>query len=400
MKPISFSIVLLCVLINVTYTQSGENYDFKPVNELKRQKGLQDPFIKPDGERVSTKEEWAAQRQYIKSMLEHYQYGKMPPVPEDVTVKETLSEDIWDGTAIRKLYTLTMERNGKSLDFHFGLIKPEGDGPFPVIIKNDRTINRIPDEINHEAIKRGYIMCQYVRTDLGSDMGGKLEENRDGIFGLYPEYSWGTIAAWAWGYKLIIDYFEELDFVDMDKIVVTGHSRGGKTAFCGGIFDERIAITVPNSSGLGGTASHRYFQLGQDDQTIGHHIFAFPHWWTSEYYKMAGFETQIPYDSHFGKAVIAPRAFLNPHALQDYWANPFGTYLTHKAAKKIYKWLGVENNIAMHWRTGGHAQGITDWLALLDFSDKYFYIKEVKSRFDIDTYPNVRVPIYWDTPGN
>jgi hypothetical protein len=388
------------MLINVTHAQSGETYDFKPVQELRRHRGLQDPFLKPDGERVSTKAEWAEQRQYIKAMLEHYQYGEMPPVPKDVKVEETLSEDIYDGTATRKLYTLTMERNGKSLDFHFGLIKPKGDGPFPVIIKNNRSVNAAPEEVTLDAISRGYIMCAYVRTDLGSDRGGRLEENRDGIFELYPEYSWGTIAAWAWGYSLIIDYFETLDFVDIDKIVVTGHSRGGKTAFCGGIFDERIAITAPNSSGLGGTASHRYFQLGQDDQNIGHHIYAFPHWWTAEYYKMAGFETQIPYDAHFGKAILAPRAFLNAHALQDYWASPFGCYLTAEAAKIVYKWMGVEDNIAMHFRTGGHAQNVIDWTALLDFSDKYFYNKDVRSRFDIDPYPNVRVPVYWDAPGN
>ena len=399
MKTKSILLVLLCMLINITYAQSDETYDFKPVRGLRRQLGLQDPFLKSDGERVSTKEDWAEQRQYLKSMLEHYQYGEMPPVPKDVIVKETLSEDIYDGIATRKLYTLTMKRNGKSLDFHFGLIKPEGNGPFPVIIKNDGAINRIPDEINLEAIKRGYIMCQYVRSDLGSDIPGKFDENRDnGIFLLYPEYSWGTIAAWAWGYKLVIDYFEKLDFVDINKIVVTGHSRGGKTAFCGGIFDERIAITVPNSSGLGGTASHRIFQPGFDHQTIGRHILRHSYWWTSEYYKMAGFETQIPYDSHFGKAVIAPRAYMNPHALQDYWANPFGTYLTHEAAKKVYKWLGAENNFAMHWRTGGHAQGIVDWMALLDFSDKYFYNKEVESRFDIDAYPTVKLPVNWDVP--
>jgi hypothetical protein len=304
-----------------------------------------------------------------------------------------------------------MERNGHSLDFPFWLIKPKGNGPFPVIIKNDRfpePVDTIPDVIYREAIRRGYIMCEYVRLDLASDIWGKLDENRNnGVFLLYPEYSWGTIAAWAWGYKLIIDYFEKLDFVDINKIVVTGHSRGGKTAFCGGIFDERIAITAPNSSGLGGTASHRYFELGKDDQTIGHHIIEFPHWWSSEYYKLAGFETRIPFDAHFGKAVIAPRAFLNPHGLQDYWANPFGTYLTHEAAKEVYIWLGVENNIAMHWRVGEHAQGIIDWLALLDFSDKYFYNKKIVSRyfnklyedmFDIDAYPAIILPINWDVP--
>jgi len=393
-------LAILPLIMGVAYTQDAGLYDFKPVQELKRHVGLQDPFVKPDGKKVKTKAEWEVQRQFLKSMLAFYQYGEMPPTPDDVLVEETFSEDIYEGKATRKLYTLTLKRNGKTLDFHFGLVKPSGKGPFPVIIKNDRTIDKVPDELNLEAIRRGYILCHYIRTDLGSDINRKLDENRNnGVFLLYPEYSWGTIAAWAWGYKLIIDYFETVDFIDMEKIVVTGHSRGGKTAFCGGIYDDRIALTVPNSSGLGGTASHRYFELGMDDQTIGHASIHNPHWWTAEYFKLAGFETRIPFDAHFGKAVIAPRGFMNTHALQDYWANPFGTNLTHEAAKEVYKWLGVENNIALHWRVGGHDQGAIDWLALLDFADKYFYNKEVSSRFDIIVYPTVKVPINWELPG-
>ena len=391
--------ILLLISISL-FAQKTNSIEFKPVQQLKRQHGLQDPFLKSDGKRVTSKHEWEKQRLYIKAMLAHYQYGEMPPSPEDIVIKETLSEEIYDDTAIRKLYTLTLNENGKSLDFHFGLIKPKGNGPFPVIIKNDREINKIPDEINREAIKRGYVMCQYVRTDLSPDDKNLELTKSKGVFPLYPGYDWGTIAAWAWGYQLIIDYFETLDFVDLDKIVVTGHSRGGKTAYCGGIYDERIAITAPNSSGLGGTASHRYFELGQDEQTIGHASIANPHWWTSEYFNLAGYETRIPFDAHFGKAVIAPRAFFNAHALQDYWANPFGTHLTHKAAKKVYKWLGVEDNIAMNWRTGGHAQGVADWLALLDFSDQYFFDKKVISNFDIEPYPAVKTPVFWDVPMN
>lgn len=398
MKPHLIVLAILFFASTFIHAQKVEFIGFKSVQKLKRQHGLQDPFLKPDGKRVENKEEWHKQRQYIKSMLAHYQYGEMPATPEDVLVKETLSEAIYNGTAVRKLYTLTLKRKGKSLDLQFGLIKPNGSGPFPVIIKNDRAINQIPDEINLDAIKRGYVMCQYVRTDLSLDDKNVETTKSSGVFPLYPEYDWGTIAAWAWGYKLIIDYFEKLDFIDISKIVVTGHSRGGKTAFCGGIFDERIAITAPNSSGLGGTASHRYFELGQDEQTIGHASIANVHWWTPEFFKLAGFESRIPYDTHFGKAIIAPRAFFNAHALQDYWANPFGTYLTFEAAKIVYKWMGVENNIKMHWRTGGHDQGLVDWTALLDFSDQYFFNKKVKSDFDINPYPTIKVPVFWDVP--
>lgn len=395
-----FGMSILLLISISSFGQKINTIEFNPVQQLKRQHGLQDPFLKPNGKRVTSIQEWEKQRQYIKAMLAHYQYGEMPPSPKDVVVKETLSEETYDNTAVRKLYTLTLNENGKSLDIHFGLIKPKGNGPFPVIIKNDKEINMIPDEINREAIRRGYIMCQYVRTDLSPDDKNLQLTRSKGVFPLYPDYDWGTIAAWAWGYRLIIDYFETLDFVDLDKIVVTGHSRGGKTAYCGGIYDERIAITAPNSSGLGGTASHRYFELGQDEQTIGHAAIANPHWWTSEYFNLAGYETRIPFDAHFGKAVIAPRAFFNAHALQDYWANPFGTHLTHKAAKKVYKWLGVEDSIAMHWRTGGHAQGIVDWLALLDFSDQYFFDKKVISSFTIEAFPTIKVPAFWDVPMN
>jgi hypothetical protein len=390
--------ILFSLTIVFCYAQNDKSSPFKPVQELKRHKGLQDPFLKANGERVKSKAEWQNQRQYLLSMLENYQYGQMPPTPTDVIVKETLSEDTYEGKAERKLYTLTIKRNRRSMDLHFGLIKPKGNGPFPVIIKNDPKINDISDEINLDALRRGYIMCQYVRTDLGTDTGDLKKDRSNGVFPLYPEYSWGTITAWAWGYKLLIDFFETQKFVDTNRIVVTGHSRGGKTAFCGGIFDERIAITAPNSSGLGGTASHRYFELGMDDQTIAHSSLKQIHWWTPEYFKLIGFETRIPFDAHFGKALIAPRGFVNTHALQDYWANPFGTHLTYVAAKKVYGWMAVEKNIAMHWRTGGHAQGPIDWTALLDFSDQYFYDKKGTSRFDIEAYPTVKAPISWEVP--
>jgi hypothetical protein len=394
-------LLLMVFLLSVGgIAQDNPPFDFQSVRQLKIQRGLPDPFIGSDGSRIARKAEWEGQKLYIKAMLAHYQYGHMPPAPEDPIVVETRSEAYLNGRALRKTYTMTIFRKGQSLDLHFGLIKPRGSGPFPVIIKNDRSINDIPDQINLEAIERGYIMCQFVRTDLGTDSGNLEADKATGVFPLYPEYDWGTIAAWAWGYRLLIDFFEGSGFVDMNKIVVTGHSRGGKTAYCAGIYDDRIAITAPNSSGLGGTASHRYFELGMNEQTIGHASIMNPHWWTAEYFKLAGFENRVPFDAHFGKAVIAPRAFFNAHAMQDYWANPFGTHLTHEAARRVYEWLGVEDHIKMHWRTGGHAQGKEDWIALLDFCDFHFFKKEVDSRFDIDPYPTIKIPVFWEPPIN
>lgn len=406
MIKIYLSIMIMCSFLVYVFGQPNKEakYEFKipGVDLFERIDGLPDPFLKINGDRIKSIHQWEEQREYIKEMLAFYQYGPMPPLPDKVVVNEILSEEVYNGKGIRKHFILTMERNNNSLALRFGLIMPNNDdGPFSIIIKNDRTINDIPDAINLEAINRNYIMCQFIRTDLASDFRGmkKREENHNnGAFLLYPEYDWGTIAIWAWGYKLLIDYFENQPYIDKNKIVVTGHSRGGKTALCAGVYDERIAITAPNSSGLGGTASHRYFEFGMLEQTIGMHVNSHAHWWASKYYELAGFETMVPFDAHFAMATIAPRGMFNAHALQDYHANPFGTHLTFESAKKVYKWLGAEDNIAMHWRTGGHAQGVEDWFALLDFCDKYFYNIEVDSRFDINPYPNTIIPAFWEAP--
>ncbi len=39
----------LALIMSIVYAQVAEPYDFKPVQELKRHVGLQDPFMKPDG---------------------------------------------------------------------------------------------------------------------------------------------------------------------------------------------------------------------------------------------------------------------------------------------------------------------------------------------------------------
>jgi hypothetical protein len=224
------------------------------------------------------------------------------------------------------------------------------------------------------------------------------QRRRGGVYALYPEYDAGALAIWAWGHSVVLDALDQLGLVDMDKVVATGHSRGGKAALCAGIYDERIAITAPNSSGTGGTGSLRYFEEGQRPQTIGHHIGRNEHWFHPHFFEFAGKEERLPFDAHFAKALIAPRALINCHARQDYWANPFGTELTHRAALAVFAWLGTENHIGLHWRNGTHAQNQEDWSALLDFTDKIFFCKKTERRFDAWTYADAELPFAWKAP--
>lgn len=400
-------LTLLVAAVSFGCSNELPEYKFPSVDKLPDRKGMPDPFVMHDGSRVATRADWARQRHYLKAMLAYYQYGHMPPRPQKLKVKQTASTKVFNGKAVDIRLTVTISRGPKSVDLRVGLIKPAGRGPFPVVIKNDRGLFDRPADRRalksfateraavREAVGRGYVICKYIRTDLAADARGKRSQ---GVFPLYPEYDWGVIAAWAWGYQIVIDALKPLGFVDMNRIVVTGHSRGGKTALCGAIYDERIAIAAPNSSGTGGTGSLRYFEAGQRPQTIAVHVGRHDHWWTPRFLTFANREARLPFDAHFAKALIAPRGLVNPHALQDYWANPYGTQLTHQGAKIVYDWLGVGGRIGIHWRPGGHAQGREDWRALIDFADRYFFKKNVKRRFDILPYPDAKLPFTWKAP--
>ncbi len=395
-------------------------YTFEPVDRLEPQPDMPDPFVGPDGNRITSRKQWPGQREYLKAMLAHYQYGRMPPKPGNLSVKQTSAKKVLGGSATDIRLTLTFRHNAKSLDLRVGILRPNGPGPFPVVIKNDRQLFDEPvrdpsmqskrdigryeeslagyrDDMGvfEEAARRGYAICKFVRTDLAEDDMG---HRNVGVFPMYPDYDWGVIAAWAWGYQLVIDALAGLDFVDMEKIVATGHSRGGKTALCAGIYDERITLCAPNSSGTGGTGSLRYFEQDQRQQVISVHILRQEHWWAQRFMEFSDNAPRLPFDSHFNKALIAPHGLINPHARQDYWANPYGTELTSRAAEIVFDWLGCGDNIAMHWRQGEHAQGPEDWRALLDFADGYFFGRKPARRFDVLAYPDARLPVRWKAP--
>ncbi len=394
-------ILFTSLVIHATYAAEAP-YVFPPVKDLPEQEGLADPFLKPDGTRLTSTAEWPVQRSYLKAMLAHYQYGQMPPRPGKLRLKKVDHHPVLSGKAIQETYAIHLSRKGKALQFHFCLIRPRADKRYPAIVKNghvffeeDNKSGRNDREAARHAVERGYLLCKFNREEVANDKPGN---RTSGVFPLYPGYDWGTIAAWAWAHGVVIDALDQLGHADMERLVVTGHSRGGKTALCAGIYDERVAITAPNSSGTGGTGSLRYFETGQKPQQISHHRRPFSHWWVPRFHACAGHENRLPFDAHTAKALIAPRALVNAHARQDYWANPYGTELTARAADVVFEWLNAKGRQGLHWREGGHAQGEEDWLALLDFADGQFFNKPAKRSFTILAYPQATIPIHWKAP--
>ena len=395
-----------------------QDYVFPDVNQLPSHKGLPDLFVMSDGSRVRTEEDWDEQRRYLKAMLAHYQYGHMPPKPKDVTIQVRESTVIYGGEGIWTRFDIVVSRKGKDLRIRAGILRPNKEGQFPVIINNDEflfhtsevkklLLRRIYDEgkcdeieefVRREAIRRGYVIFKFIRSDLavdekylGTDISlGQKGNERKGVSLMYPEYDWGTIAAWAWGYQIAIDILKQEPSIDPKKIVATGHARGGKAALCAGIYDERILVTAPHVSGDGGTGSWRFFDTKRDPEgLIRYKFFGGEYFWVPKLFLFTGREDRMPFDAHFAKALIAPRVLLNMCVREDYGANPYGTYLTHLAAQPVFDLLGVGHNCLIYWRNGNdHVQREEDWLVLFDVCDKVFFGKEISHNFNNNPFPD------------
>ena len=83
-------------------------------------------------------------------------------------------------------------------------------------------------------------------------------------------------------------------------------------------------------------------------------------------------EDRLPFDMHFAKALIAPRALITTDGLGDVWANTFGTQVTWRAAQEVFDFLGVPEKNALHFREGKHEFQAADWIAIVDFCDEMF----------------------------
>lgn len=367
--------------------------DMPDVNELPDIKKLPDPFLMNNGKRVRSRSDWKKRRRQIKEMMLYYQYGHMPPAPKNVTAKVLSSETVFEGAAAKKHVLLSMGP-GRKVKVNVGIIIPKGRGPFPVILKNDSGNFNVP--IAEEVIKRGYIVADYNRTDLAPDKKAAVGPAQQA----YPDYDWATLAVWAWGGMRVIDYLVTLDVVDRKRIAFTGHSRGGKTALLAGAFDERIVLVAPNGSGCGGAGCYRF--EGENSESLEQITSPrrFYYWFHPRFRDFAGKENKLPFDQHFLKALVAPRALISVDALGDLWANPYGTQQSHRGAQPVFKFLGAGDKLGIYYRTGGHAQNKDDWRTLVDFADKIFFGKEPASgkRFDKLPFTDAPKPFSWSIP--
>lgn len=361
------------------------------ITQLPKCESLPDPFLEQDGNRVSDPEQWVQRRKEIKTVLQSYEYGFMAPAPLRWSIRLNTSNPWFNGKAHH--YTLTLVVNANTaVSMALHVYAPPGKGPFPVVVN-------IGDDASKAAVvfSRGYMFVTYSpEVDLDPDVeGGDLCGPAQRA---YPNHDWGSLCVWAWAASRVMDVLQTRDDVQKDHIIIRGHSRTGKAALLAGAFDERFAMVAPNASGTGGASAYRI--QNKNAETLGSITSRkrFASWFHPDFHGFAQREAHLPFDQHWLLALVAPRLLLITEGRADTWANPLGAQATVEAARRVFGFLGVPDNIGMHIRPGGHENLDEDYRAMLDFADLKFFGRTTERNYRAKWDPTYTAIYDWRAP--
>lgn len=383
------------------------------VNEVNQKYGSNIPEILKPNE-IGDPKQWETEgRDRLKAILQREEYGFFPAYDKNnTTFRVVVEEKVPTKPVVRRQVAITVNHKGKSFTFDAYLFLPEGKKNVPVFLYINRHewISRsaqrgIMDEqlpLN-EIIDRGYGLIYYdtdivAQEDYGAGIverepGYRYEGYRDGLFpvleiDLNRGDALGAIGLWSFAAMRVMDYLETAPEVDSTKVIVVGHSRLGKTALLTGAMDERIAMTVSNSSGAGGAALFK-IKGGEHVEYMAETI---PYWFCENYSAYVNKESAMEFDQHFLLGLVAPRLLYVQSSELDDWADPNAEFtsacLASEVYEKVYNKPGlVENgfppvnsplhggNIGYHVRCGGHNIMKYDFLAYMDFADAKFGLR-------------------------
>ena len=307
---------------------------------------LPDPLASRQGARVTTKEQWRRRRDWIRSELEHWIYGKMPPAPDNL--RAVVTETHKEGRITVREVRLEFGPGRRGI-LHVHLFIPEGDGPFPVFLTNQPRNSRWI----HPAVRRGYLACTYDATDPRYG----VTDDSDKFIDVYPDYDFACLARWAWAGMRAVDYLYTLPEVDKQRIGITGHSRNGKQALLAAAFDERIGAVAASSGTTGECLPWRYTSAPWGVIGTLEIITGGPwntHWFHPRLRFFAGREHKLPVDQNSLMALVAPRGLLMCAAYAEADGNVVGYEHAYRSVQSVYRLLGRDQNVWLELRAGDH----------------------------------------------
>ncbi len=391
------NLLLLLALVVLLTEARAQNYEESKVP----------PYTLPDvlkttgRKKVKSEKTWEnVRRPEIRKLFEDNIYGQTPTRYDSIRYVVSEGQSVMEGRAKHREVLIEVFRQGKQVKIDLVLLLPSNvEKPVPVfvLINNRGKENTDPSrKMKSEfwpaemVIDSGYAVAAFHVSDLAPD---NKDTYSNGVLQLYPEQlaadnGMRAIGAWAWGASRVMDYFGTDTDIDVKKVVVVGHSRGGKASLWAAAQDRRFAICVTNCSGNTGAALARR-QFGERISRIN---TTFPHWFNNNYKKYNDRENALPVDQHMLIAMVAPRPVYATNASKDLWADPKGTFLSLKNAERVYGLYEmksalpadppginepiIRSPLAYHNREGEHNLTAYDWGNFIHFANYHFKISK------------------------
>ena len=415
---------------------------------------MPDAFTFLDGSFVSSLVDWKRRQEEIANMYQYYVYG-IKRCGERVSYENlpfgTIRYFDWASrkwvTTIeqesdtKKFVKLIVKQDNKEGSYEISINLPSADGlshkgGYPVFIE----IGRLNESVRTYLHSKGYATIEFCPTDVASD-----DDKHIGAFYNLYEYgsAWeeqtGVLMAWGWGVSKIIDFLERAGVktwlgINPHITIVNGVSRYGKAAAVAGAFDHRITVTAPACSGAGGMTAFRYVSEGlsfdysslrkeefidfqgekegtatwekyQTQEGKMHTVStnqSFTHFgldssggWVNENYKEFTDVRQFPLDQHLLASLCAEKGryvYITTEVVGGDWINGAGTYATYLEATKIFKALGLGDQIKTHIHAVGHAFTKINAEYLIQFCEQNLY-NNIRGERDLT---NLTTSVYED----
>ncbi len=376
------------------------------------------------GQKITHAGEWErVRRPEILQMLEEQLYGLAPSVTVNFPSDVTNSRDkFMNGKASMKEITIHLTYEGKSLDLNMLLFLPNKiKDNIPVIIGLNEYGNHtvfpeetfsvpkgwVPNDENFgitnntasklsrgimverwpilNMINRGYGIALIYCGDIDPDFDDGFKNGAHAFLpSIEGDKAWGSIAAWSWGIRQVIEYFRYLPEVNRNNVILAGNGPLGTAVLWAAALDNRVGLVIAQNTGIDGASlSNRQFGA-----TINNTLAAHPHWFAKNFQQYAGKEKNLPFDQHFLLSLVAPRPIYLSNTFDATDADPTGTIETATKTNNIYLLydrLGMEQKefpatttvnhdgyVAYHIRNGKPSFTIYDWERFLDYADVFY----------------------------
>ena len=262
-----------------------------------------------DGTPVTDRATWEKRRAELTELAVGLQFGGMPPEPEFLEV-EPIDEQGWGKTGA---YRVTTGRKDAPISFTFYLSLPATPGDYPVIVDGDLWTPYIGrDDILPTVRERGAIYAVFNRVEIAPD---NFSDRDVALYAVYPGLKFSGLAAWAWGYARTTDALIKMGLANTNRIVYTGHSRGGKAALLAGVTDPRAVIVNPTGSGCGGMGLYHVHcraltEEGKEsrDERLDDIIKNFGYWFSADLADYVGRDGELPFDHGGARRTEIPAA--------------------------------------------------------------------------------------------